>query len=427
MLNRLVLLRPGEAVPVTAAACMFFCIMLGYGVVKPLRDAFGIARGADNIPWLMTATLAAMAVTNPIFSALIARRPARVFLPWLYRFFIFNIAIFGLLRAFSPSGWQVNVGYAFYVWLSVFNLLALSVFWGVMSGVFTSEQSRRTFGLMGVGGTLGLIGGAFVAKWLSGQHASSWVFMLATAAMLEASVWCCRVVTAAPLAAGPAVHPAGDVEPPAAKRDDPEASQGVAGAFAGIAILLRSPYFLGISAYLLIYTVCSSLFYVVQQTLISQNAADEAARTGLSATIDLWANVVTLGVQVFLTGRIVRLIGLGGSLAVTPVLTLGAFAAMGASPTLSTLMPAVITRRGLHYAVDKPAREMLYAGLSRDARYKTKSFIDTVVYRGGDVLGGWVPTLVKNWGLPAMAVVAPLCALAIAIGAGLAWARRRDS
>lgn len=127
-LQRLVLLRPGEGRALLWAAAYFFCLLLSLYLLRPVREAMGIARGADKLPWLMTTTLVVMLVVNPIYAALVSRLPRRRFIPLVSHFFAVNLLLFAALFHALPEHGGSLLGYVFYVWLSVFNLFVVSVF-----------------------------------------------------------------------------------------------------------------------------------------------------------------------------------------------------------------------------------------------------------------------------------------------------------
>lgn len=406
----------------------------------------GIERGWEKLPWLMTGTLLAMLVANPAFSALVSRFPRRRFIPLTYRFFALNLLVFYALFKLLPGHGGVNLGYAFYIWLSVFNLFVVSVFWGFMADMFTTEQGKRLFGAIAIGGTLGAMAGAFATRQLSlgiplpGEYIlkpDTPTLLLISILPLELSVRCVGklvrifgIHATAPrmpptvcsrcgysLAGLPAV--AGTVQCPecgvrsAPVPASPEPSRGM---FAGLALIARSPYLLLICLYMLVFTTASTFLYIEQGRIIEATFTDRAERVAAFANIDLYANILTLVAQTFLTARIIRGFGLGGTLAILPALTLVGFLVLWVNPTLAVLTVFQVVRRGVHYAVDRPAREVLFTGLGPDEKYKSKSFIDTFVYRAGDMLGGWTPTWLAPVHIALGWVAVPMTLIGLATG-----------
>lgn len=418
LFGRLVLVRAGEGRPLVWAAACFFCWFTGYFAVRPVREAMGVAGGADKLPWLVTGTLLAMVAVNPVFSWVVSRWPRRVFIPWVYAMAAISMLTFFAFFTVLPNHGGVNLGYAFYIWLSVINLFPVSVFWALMADGFSPEQARRLFGCVGIGGTLGAIAGAAVASRLTkgvlGLPAVpphdlllvAALFMLGAAACSRRLIWLFGFGRAgSPGAEGEGAGSGGAGSGGAVRSATREPGPGV---LAGLTLIARSRYLQLICAYIFVFTITSQLLYLEQGRIVEAAFPDKKMRTAAFADIDLYANVLTLLVQTFLTARVIRWIGVGGTLAIVPALSIIGFLALWSSPTLGVLMVFQVVRRGMHYALDRPARESLFTVVSADEKYKSKSFIDTAVYRAGDLGGAWLPTwlgmLPGTLGLPLAAV-----------------------
>ncbi|MBW8846899.1 MAG: MFS transporter [Burkholderiales bacterium] len=409
-LQKLVLLRPGEGCALLWAAGYFFFLLLALYLLRPVREAMGIARGADKLPWLMTTTLLVMLVANPLYAALMSRLPRRRFIPLVSHFFAANLLALAALFYGLPEHGGSLLGYAFYVWLSVFNLFVVSVFWSLMTDVFSEDQGKRLFGMISMGGTLGAVVGAAVTEGVSG---GSWGFkvepaglMLLAALGLELAVVCMlRLAAHFQLSLG---------EGQQAREPGPDFK-------AGLSAIAGSRYLQLICAYMLLFTITSTFLYLMQGDIVARSFASGAERTAAFARLDVWTNVLTLSVQLLLTSRLLRGIGVSGVLLVLPLLTTMGFGAPALWPGFAVLAFVQVLRRGLHYAVDRPAREILYIPLGPEERYKSKAFIDTFVFRGGDFLGVWAPSFFS-----ALAVPVALAALGSAGGwvAVAAWLGR---
>lgn len=388
-LQGLVLLRPGEGRVLLWAAGYFFFLLLSLYLLRPVREAMGIARGADWLPWLMTTTLCVMLIANPLYAALVSRLPRKRFIPGVSHFFAANLLVFAALFHALPGHGGTLLGYAFYVWLSVFNLFVVSVFWSLMADVFNEDQGKRLFGMISMGGTLGAVVGAAVTQGLSsgdwGFEAEPAVLMLLAVLGLEAAVLCMLGLAAHfKLSAGAGQQ---------AREPGPDFK-------AGLRAIRHSRYLQLICAYMLLFTVTSTFLYLMQGDIVAKSFASAAERTAAFAKLDFWTNVLTLTVQLLLTSRLLRGIGVSGVLLVLPLLTTVGFGALALWPSFLVLALVQVLRRGVHYAVDRPAREILYIPLGPEERYKSKAFIDTFVFRGGDFLGVWAPTLVGVLMLP---------------------------
>ncbi|MDX2115299.1 MAG: Npt1/Npt2 family nucleotide transporter [Planctomycetota bacterium] len=407
------LLKAGEAAPTAWSAGYFFFLLFSYYLMRPLRDALGIRGDLDKLPWLWTGTTVAMLVAAPVFAFVVSRVPRRRFLPLTYRFFTLNILVFYALLQLLPDHGRRNVGYAFFIWTSVFNLFAVAVFWGFIADVFTNEQGRRLFGPIAVGGTLGAIAGSSVPAFLA-KEIGPYNMLLIAAVMLELAVVCvsklvglfglggtsrARALECA--ACGTVVTSAADAACPecgSPERRERAASGGEPswGVMQGLVLIARSPYLQGMCVYMLAYTITSTFLYFEQARIVKETVAEDAQRTELFGRIDLAGNILTLITQLTITGRLMSTLGVGPALVFVPALTLVGFVAVWLAPTFAWPLLTVLVlfqaiRRSMHFAIDRPSREILYTPLGPDEKYKSKSFIDTFLYRGGDLIGAWTP------------------------------------
>jgi ATP:ADP antiporter, AAA family len=408
-LRQAVMVRCGEGPLVLWSAAYFFMLLGGYYLLRPVRETMGIARGHDNLPWLMTGTLAAMLLVSPLFALLVSRLPRRRFIPITYRFFAANLVVFWVLLTVLPEDERVWLGYAFYIWLSVYNLFAVSIFWSIMSDLFTSEQGKRLFGLIGVGGTLGAICGAVLVRVLGGE---------AGLLGMELSIGPAGLMLLGVVPIELAVRCIGRLRGHAAMGAISQREPGP-GAMEGLRLVARSPYLLMILVYVLLFAVLSTFLYLEQGRIIQETAASERERIDAFARIDMWANILTISLQLLLTGRIMSRLGVGVALGLLPLLSVAGFAWLLAAPSLGALVVFQVLRRGVNHAISRPAREVLYTVVSPDARYKSKSFIDTFVYRTGDMAGAWSPALLARVGVPVALAALPVAALSLGLGAAL--------
>ncbi|HUF92156.1 MAG TPA: MFS transporter, partial [Candidatus Limnocylindria bacterium] len=282
-----------------------------------MRDEMGVAGGVDNLAWLFTATLLGMLLMHPLFTALVARLPRRRFVPLIYRFFILNLVVFFLVFRAAGAEQAVWVGRVFFIWTSVFNLFVVSVFWSFMTDLYRPAQSQRLFGLVAVGGTLGAILGSTITSALV-PLLGPVSLLLVSALLLEIAARAARALDGqeATLARGEGTD--------TAPREGAAIIGG--GTLDGIRDVARSPYLLGIAALMLLFTVSSTFLYFQQADVVARVLeGNPQARTRLFASIDLAVNVLTLAAQVFVTGRLLRWLGLAVSLAFLPAMTLIGF------------------------------------------------------------------------------------------------------
>jgi AAA family ATP:ADP antiporter len=426
LLSRVVDVRPEETAAMLFGFAYFFCLLCSYYLLRPLRDAMGLIGGADRLQWLFTATFLSMLVLVPLFGALASHWPPRRFVPYIYRFFALNILGFGLL--FATGVQELAVSRIFFVWISVFNLFVVSIFWSVLADHFRSAQGRRLFGFIAAGGTAGALVGPALAAVLVVKFGVAILTLLA-ALLLELAVQCFRGLTAAS-AHAKASSPERDTAPGAQK--SPQADAGVEGSigggmFAGIMLILRERYLLGIVLYMLLHTFASTFLYFEQGRIVAATLADTASRTQLFALADLAVSCLAIVLQVFVTGRLIRRWGIATALSLLPVAGLVAFVGIALWPTLVMLVAAQSLRRAIDYAIARPGREILFTVVSREAKYKAKNVIETVVYRGGDALSGWMFSGLAALGIGFSGVAlisAPLTAIWVALSLWLA--RRQD-
>jgi ATP:ADP antiporter, AAA family len=416
LLERIAGIRPGEARAALWSFAYFFCLLCSYYVLRPVRDEMGVAEGLERLPWFFTATFVTMLAVAPIFGALAARYPRRTLLPVVYGFFIATIlGFFVVLRGGLSPGWAPG---AFFVWLSVFNLFVVSVFWSFMVDVWSDEQARRLFGFIAAGGSLGAILGPTLTAILVGLVGP--VNLLPIAAGLLAAALVC----VARLRRWAVARVTGPTTP-----GEPANGQPLGGrVWAGVTLVLRSRYLLVLCLFMGLATTLATFAYFQQAHIVRASFDDPARRTAVFALIDLGANALTLGGQLFLTGRLVASMGLGPTLALLPMVTLLGFGALALAPALSMLVAFQVARRAAQYGVSRPAREMLFTVVTREEKYKAKNFIDTAVYRGGDAVSGWAfaGLTALGLGLTGIALVAlPLVVVWIATALELGRCQQR--
>jgi AAA family ATP:ADP antiporter len=409
LLLKSVQVEPAEVTALLWSFSYFFALLCAYYIVRPMRDEMGILGGVENLQWLFTGTLIAMSAAVPLFGWVSSRFPRRRFLPYVYSFFILVMLLFYLLmdeRRASPA-----VARAFFIWASVFNLFVVSVFWSFMADIYNNRQARRLFGFIAAGGTVGALAGPALTTLLV-QPLGARNLLLVSALLLSWAIICI-----ARLSAWSEAHPADDRTADdgttTAAADDPLLGGSI---WAGITLVVRSPYLLGICLLMLLFTTLATFLYLMQAQIVRDTFGDSAQRTAVFAAIDLAVNGLTLMLQLFLTSRLIKWFGLAVVLALVPLLLAAGFALLGLAPVLLVLLLVQIIRRAGNYAIMRPAREMLYVVLTREEKYKAKNLIDTVVYRSGDALSAWVYAGMRSLGMSLTGVAL------VAVPLALLWA-----
>jgi ATP:ADP antiporter, AAA family len=369
----------------------------------------GVQSGVATLPWLFTAIFLTMLAVVPVFGALSSRVPRRRLIPAIYWFFIINLLLFwGAFQIADARPWVARV---FFVWVSVFNLFVVSVFWSFMVDVFDEEQGKRLFGFIAAGGTLGAIAGPALTVGLA-RSLGPINMLLVSALLLGVAIFCMQQLRQWIRSASAAVN---------------TEDQALGGSiWAGMIDVVRSPYLLGICFYLFCYTMTSTLLYVEMMRLVPGEYPDPARRTQLFASIDLVVNVLTLTVQLFLTAKVFERLGVTITLALLPAFSIIGFFTLGFMPVLTVLIVFGVIRRAGEFALSKPAREVLFTVLPREAKYKAKNVIDTLVYRSGDALSSTLSTALHGVGF----TLSTLCFLAAPLAgawfAAALWLGRKE-
>ena len=405
-LERLVNVEPREVRALLWSWSYFFVLLCSYYIVRPMRDEMGVRGGVENLHWLFTGTFFVMLAVVPLFGWLTSRYRRSRFLPAIYYFFIGTVLLFYALFQSELDG--VIVARAFFVWTSVFNLFVVSVFWSFMADIYSNSQARRLFGFIAAGGTAGALAGPALTTSLAVTLGPAKLLLISAGLLLWAVV-CIRR-----LAQWQARQP----DPAQGVRAGPDPDQAMGGGvFAGIRLVFRSPYLLGIALLMVLYTTLSTFLYFQQAQIVRDSFASGAERTAVFASIDLAVNGLTILLQVLVTARLVKTLGLAWTLALVPLLLCAGFVALALAPGLMVLVAVQVVRRAGNYAITRPAREMLYVVLGREQKYKAKNFNDTVIYRAGDAVSAWLYTGLRGLGLG----LSGLAWVAVPLAAVWAW------
>jgi ATP:ADP antiporter, AAA family len=414
-LQRFTNIRREEVGPALVAGSFFFCVLTALMVIRPAREALGIQRGIEEVRWLFIGTVLVTLLVNPVFGWLVSRFRRLVFINVTYLFFAVGLVGFYLLLVLSPQSVGERTGQVFYVWFSVFNLFATMLFWALMADRFTLEQSKRLFGAIAVGGTLGAIFGPWLASQLA-KPLGTPVLLLVAAAFLVLALGAAWQVTQ--------LRP--DVSRSGAKREEHEALGG--SAWEGLKSVARSPYLLAICGYVLILAVMATFLYFTRLQMVAALGTDVDMRTTVFARIDLITQTTTLVLQALITGHLMKRLGVPVTLALLPLTAALGFLGLAIVGSLAALIAFEALFRAVQRGIMRPARETLFTVVPRVDRYKAKGFIDTFVYRTGDVVGAQTEGLLGRLGLGlgALATVAiPLAAAWMALGIWLGHAQRQ--
>jgi ATP:ADP antiporter, AAA family len=413
VLQRVLNIEKEEVGPILMAAFYFFCILVALQIMRPAREALGMQRGIEAIRWLFMGTLVVTLFVNPVFGWLVSQFRKMTFIATMYLFFAANLLVFWGLLVMAPEAVGEVSGMVFYVWMSVFNLFVTMIFWALMADRFSYEQSKRLFGAIAVGGTVGAIVGSGQA-WVLAERIGTPALLLIAAAFLVMAVFAAFAVN----------RMTADWQPTEAETLPGAQDQVIGGsAWEGFRAVFRSPYLLGISGYVLILAVLVTFVYFTRLQMVAALGDDLDMRTGVFAQIDLITQVATLVLQALVAGHLMKRVGVGFTLALTPVVVALGFIGLAIVGSLAFLIFFDATFRATQRAIMRPARETLFTVVPLEDKYKAKSFTDTFVYRGGDAVGAWTDGLLGRVGfaLGGLAVVAvPLAVVWAGLGIWLA-------
>lgn len=423
ILQRVLNVRREEVVPVLLAASYFFCALTALMVLRPAREALGMQRGIETVRWLFMGTAVVTLLINPLFGLLASRLRRLSLIAGVYGFFAASLLGFYLLMVLAPERIGVTSGQVFYVWFSVFNLFITMVFWALMADRFSLEQSKRFFALIAVGGTCGAIFGPALAAVLARPLGTSGLLLVSVAFLMLAVGGAWGVARTQPRTPPAAV----EGEPGAPPAVDERAIIG-GSAWEGFRAVFRSRYLLGIASYLVVFAVIATFIYFTRLQMVAALGEGLDMRTAVFARIDMITQIATLVLQALVAGHLMKRLGVHVALMLLPITVALGFVGLAIVGSLVALVVVEATFRAVQRAIMRPGRETLYTVVSREDKYKSKAFIDTFVYRGGDVIGAQTEGLLGRLGLGLAGLASVAVPLALgwaALGAWLGLAQRR--
>ena len=407
---------------------MFFLLLCGYYILRSIRDAAGVVIGKEGLQQIFIAVFFVMLAIVPVFGWLVSKLERRRIVPLIYGFFAFNILGFwfglgttdtdqtrpvlkGLFGADDASGWYGMVAAhdpswasLFFVWISIYNLFTISLFWSLMAELYRTGQAKRLFGFVAAGGTLGGMTGSSITTALAGSLGANNLLLISTACLM------CAVALALMLRKW--ADPAGETDAGAPRQH--------ASVLDGAIKVLTTPFLFRIALYIFIANVIATYFYLEQSRIVGEAMPDRAQRLAFFASRDLAVSLLTVSLELFVTGRLMQRFGLMPSLTVLPVSAGLALVALLLAPGLQMIAAIMVVERSLAYAISNPAIKVLWTSVSAEEKYKAQNFVDTVVYRGGDASSGTVFGLLGKAansvgggaGLVALAAIPLACAWA---------------
>lgn len=391
-----------ESPPLLWSFLYFFCLLSGYYVLRPVREAMvassdiaavfppalvaaferhGIALGEFVPQFIFTSVFVIMLLLQPAYGWLVSRFARRVFLPVIYGFFIATLLVF---HAMFDSG-VAGRGLAFVLWLTVFNLFAVAVFWSFMADVYSNAQARRYYGYIGAAGTIG----AFTGPALTGllvQRVGIPNMMLVSCVLLALCVLCIL-----------RLRPQAVLREQAQGQRSGEVPMG-GEVLAGLKLVAREPLLRWLALMVVLGVGVGTLLYNEQIAIARAAFQTAEQRTAYFSRIDLAVNTLTLVVQLLVTRALMSRFGIAPALLIPGAAIILGFAMLAASPLPILIAVVQVVTRASEFSLAKPARETIYTRVGREWRYKAGAAIDTVIYRGGDLTFVWVHKALSAFG-----------------------------
>jgi AAA family ATP:ADP antiporter len=383
----------------TLSSFLFVVILMSaYYILRPVRDAMASDWSDAEVSWLWTINFFISTAVVALYGVAVSRFRFQLLVPTVYGFFALTFVVFYV--AASGSVDRILIDKAFYVWVSVFSLLHISVFWSFMSDLFNKEQAGRLFGIIAAGASVGGLIGPAIPSFFSESLGTDNLMLIASGMLLL------------PI---PIIFYLQSLKSSALHNEDfisQNAPAKIGGnPFAGFKLFFSNPYLLAIALFIFLYTGISSFVYFELKNLLADFSRPE--RTAVWAQMDLAVNTLSIATGLFATGRIMSKFGMPVTIALVPVLICIGLIVIAISPVMAVVVGLQILRRAGNYAVTRPAREMLFTRVDRETRFKAKPVIDIVAYRGGDTIMAWLFTgLTQGLGLG-------LASVAL-VGAGIA-------
>ena len=387
-------IKPNEIRATLLSFSFVFLLMTAYFILRPVRDAMSSDWTDTELSWLWTSTFFFSFLAVSLYGEIISRIKFNYVVPGVYVFFSISFFAFNFLSLILIDPDIINK--IFYVWLSVFSLFHVSVFWSFISNIFSKEQAPRLFGFIASGASIGAILGPSVPILFANQVGTMNLLIIAGIILL----------IPVPLISWLEKIQFSELKNHKVNLD--ETKNTIKKDFlSGFSSLIKNPYLISISLFILFYVVMNTFIYFELRKLLID--FDRDARTQIWASIDLIVNVLAIVTAIFLTGRITTRFGMPTTLALIPVLMVLGWLVVAISPILLFLIGLQVIRRAGNYAITKPGREMLFTLVDNEARYKVKPVIDIVVYRGGDMLTAWFYTFLTatlGLGLSGVSIIA---------------------
>lgn len=397
-------IHEGEGPSVLLATVWLFFLLLGYFVIRPVRETLGSLVEAGDLKHLFYASFLTMLAAVPAYGILVNTLSRRWLVRVVYQAFAICLVIFWVFLRSDSEVVQAWTAWVLFVWISFFGIFATTVFWSVVADLFSSSQAKRLFGFIAAGGTVGALSGSLLTSQLATLLTKD-QFILLPIVVIELGLLCAWMLEkqAKVLAQADRHSDVVDLEQ--------TVSPARGGWLSALTHILRSPYLQFICLFIFFVQFCGTQMYFEQAAIVKAALPEESDRTQLFANIDLATQVLTLVGQLFLSSLVLRFGGVAIALMVLPVIYLGSFSSLALNSSLQVMVVAVVIGRSVGYGITVPAREVLFTVVKREDKYKAKGFIDTVVLRGSDAASASAFTGLADLGLRSL----NLCLLPVVV------------
>ena len=387
-------IEKNEKIILLRAFLFFFFVLASWYALRPVRNELAVQGGIYNLPWLLMGVMLAMLIINPIYSWLVSRINQNRLILYIYSFFIINLILFLILWTFAGDEGRIWTGRAFYIWANVYSFFVVSIFWVTMINFFSHTDSKKFFGIISAGGSLGAFFGSTVARYFSTEICGNTsISDLGPMSLIIFSIFSLLF----------AIYFSRTFKPRIV--DHENSSQELGGSsFEAIQNIIKDPAIRNIGLYVILFTMLMTTSWMISLGIVQEWSQDPCERTGFFARIEQIVTPLTLLMQLFLASYILRRVGSLTVLSVYGVLFAIAFMVYAFYPTITTVMMVVISLRIFEYGLNKPTRESIYTKLKQQDRYKSTVFIDTFLARSGDVIGGWFVRGLVGTGIAVLSV-----------------------
>ena len=387
-------IEKNEKIILLRAFLFFFFVLASWYALRPVRNELAVQGGIYNLPWLLMGVMLAMLIINPIYSWLVSRINQNRLILYIYSFFILNLILFLTMWTFAGEDGRIWTGRAFYIWANVYSFFVVSIFWVTMINFFSHTDSKKFFGIISAGGSLGAFFGSTVARYFSTEICGNTsISDLGPMSLIVFSIFSLLF----------AIFFSRTFKPRALDMDSSPKELG-GSSFEAIQNIIKDPAIRNIGLYVILFTMLMTTSWMISLGIVEEWSKDPCERTGFFARIEQIVTPLTLLMQLFLASYILRRVGSLAVLSIYGVLFAIAFMAYAFYPTITTVMMVVISLRIFEYGLNKPTRESIYTKLKQQDRYKSTVFIDTFLARSGDVIGGWFVRGLVGTGIAVLSV-----------------------